>query len=77
MSGLRKATFPSSAPSQANIHDLWRELQKCYAAMREADAAASVAHDYIYGDEHGTVTMDEANEAIWRIHNALRPLLND
>lgn len=45
------------------------------AILREADNAASVAHDFIY-DRNG-VTKQEASDAIWRIHNALRPLFED
>lgn len=42
-------------------------------AIRRADAAASTAHDFIYG-KNG-VTKKQASDAIWTIHNALRPLL--
>lgn len=37
------------------------------------DRAASVAHDFIWG-KNG-VTQKQASDAIWRIHNALRPHL--
>lgn len=40
-------------------------------AIRKADEAASVAHDFIWG-ENG-VTKWQASDAIWQIHNALRP----
>ena len=43
--------------------------------LREADEAASVAHDFIFG--LNGVTKEEASVAIWTIHNALRPLLDD
>lgn len=42
---------------------------------RRADAAASVVHDFIYG--RNGVTKKEANEAIWTIHDMLRPLCGD
>lgn len=41
--------------------------------LREADDAASVAHDFIYG-KNG-VTKEQASAAIWLIHEALRPLI--
>lgn len=37
------------------------------------DEAASVAHDFIWG-KNG-VSKQKASDAIWRIHNALRPHL--
>lgn len=40
--------------------------------LRAADEAASVAHDFVHG-KNG-VTREQASEAIWTIHNALRPL---
>ncbi len=43
--------------------------------LREADEAASVAHDYIYG-KNG-VTKAQASAAIWIIHEALRPLFEE
>lgn len=45
-------------------------------ALEAADRAASTTHDYIY-DENGVTTRDEANRAIWTIHDSLRPLLED
>ena len=44
-----------------------------YDSFLAADQAASVAHDFIWG-KNG-VTQQEASDAIWRIHNALRPLI--
>lgn len=43
-------------------------------ALREADEAASVAHDYVWGLNN--VTEQRADEAIWTIHNTLRPLID-
>jgi 1,2-phenylacetyl-CoA epoxidase PaaB subunit len=40
--------------------------------LRAADDAASVAHDFIYG--RNDVTQRQAGDAIWAVHNALRPL---
>jgi len=45
------------------------------AVLREADEAASVAHDYIWPQQKGAVTKEEASDAIWRIHDILRPLI--
>lgn len=42
---------------------------------RRADAAASVVHDFIYG--RNGVTKKEANEAVWAIHDMLRPLYGE
>lgn len=44
-----------------------------FDALREADAAASVAHDFVFG--LNGVTKEEAGDAIWRVHHALRPLI--
>jgi hypothetical protein len=49
-----------------------RDTETIRAALTEADQAASVAHDFIFG--LNDVTQEEASAAIWRIHNALRPL---
>jgi hypothetical protein len=38
-----------------------------------ADEAASVAHDFIWS-KNG-VTQKQASDAIWTIHNVLRPLI--
>ena len=43
--------------------------------LREADEAASVAHDYIWPQSEGQVTKAEASDAIWRIHELLRPMI--
>lgn len=43
--------------------------------LRSSDDAASVAHDFIYG--RNDVTQQQASDAIWLIHNALRPLFED
>jgi hypothetical protein len=43
------------------------------AALRRADEAASCAHDFVY-DLNG-VTKQQASDAIWLIHNELRPLI--
>jgi hypothetical protein len=40
--------------------------------LRAVDEAASLVHDYIWG-KNG-VTKEQANDAIWKIHNTLRPL---
>jgi hypothetical protein len=40
--------------------------------LEEADEAASVAHDFIWG--LNGVTQQQASDAIWVIHNVLRPL---
>lgn len=45
------------------------------AALQVADEAASVAHDFIHGLKG--VTAEEASAAIWRIHQALRPILGE
>lgn len=42
---------------------------------RIADRAASVVHDFIYG-KNG-VTKKQANDAIWEIHNMLRPMFGE
>jgi hypothetical protein len=44
------------------------------AALYEAEEAASVAHDAIYAEPFD---QKAASDAIWVIHNALRPLLDD
>lgn len=44
-----------------------------YAAFLKADQAASVAHDFIYGKND--VTQKEASDAIWVIHETLRPYI--
>jgi hypothetical protein len=41
--------------------------------LAACDKAASVAHDFIWG-KNG-VTKQQASDAIWLIHNALRPHL--
>jgi hypothetical protein len=41
--------------------------------IKDADEAASVAHDFLWG--RNEVTHKEANDAIWTIHNTLRDLL--
>lgn len=43
--------------------------------LRAADDAASIAHDFIW--HPNGVTKQEASDAIWRIHNILRPLFED
>jgi hypothetical protein len=42
--------------------------------FREADDAASVAHDFIHG--LNGVTKEQADAAIWTIHNTLRPIID-
>jgi hypothetical protein len=42
-------------------------------SLREADQAASVVHDFVYG--LNGVTKEQASVACWTIHNALRPLI--
>jgi hypothetical protein len=48
-------------------------------AITQADAAASLVHDYIWQKPvlSGTTppSQDQASDAIWTIHNVLRPLL--
>lgn len=51
-----------------------KECESLLPALREADEAASVAHDFIHGSNG--VTADEASTAIWRIHSVLRPLID-
>ena len=41
-------------------------------AIYEADQAASDAHDAIYAEP---LDKDRASAAIWRIHDALRPII--
>lgn len=53
---------PDAAPSLESI-------------LRTADAAASVAHDFIWN--RNGVTKEQASDAIWTIHNTLRPLFED
>lgn len=49
--------------------------QRGPVTLREADEAASVAHDFIHG-KNG-VTKEQASAAIWLIHEALRPLFEE
>ena len=64
----------SNAPNDRNVTALplgdaripVRDLAAC-------DKAASVAHDFIW-DKNG-VTQKQASDAIWQIHNAIRPHL--
>lgn len=42
------------------------------AAIYEADQAASEAHDAIYAEPFD---QKSASDAIWKIHNALRPII--
>lgn len=50
-----------------------RDDVAAYESFLAADEAASVAHDFIWGKNE--VTQQEASDAIWTIHNALRPLI--
>lgn len=50
-----------------------RRDEAVYGALLEADHAASVAHDFVWG--LNDVTKEQADAAIWTIHNALRPLI--
>lgn len=43
-------------------------------SLHQAEHAASIAHDYIWG-ENG-VTQQQASDAIWTIHNAIRPMIS-
>jgi hypothetical protein len=57
------------------VADLLAELEAARAVMeaaRVAEAQASKAHDAIYREP---VDREAANDAIWAIHNALRPAL--
>lgn len=65
MNGRTLAGCPSSVFPDAELARL----------LRVADDAASVAHDFIY--ERNGVTKQEASDAIWCIHNSLRPLFED
>ena len=51
------------------------EVPELEEILRRADAAASVAHDFIWN--RNGVTQQEASDAIWLVHNALRPLFED
>lgn len=51
------------------------EVPDLETILRQADAAASVAHDFIWG--RNGVTKEQASDAIWAVHNALRPLFED
>ena len=42
------------------------------AALRNADHIASVIHDAIYAEPF---RKEVANEAVWRLHNAIRPFI--
>lgn len=59
--------------AQAEARELALRVARLEAAARSADKDASTAHDYIWSEKN--VTLDQASGAIWRIHNALRPLL--
>jgi hypothetical protein len=53
--------------------DLSDDLTK----LREVDEQASVAHDYIWPQsKRSTPTREEASDAIWRIHELLRPWID-
>jgi hypothetical protein len=44
------------------------------AKLREADEAASIVHDHLCG--LNGVSPADCEDAIWRIHNTLRPLID-
>jgi hypothetical protein len=68
------ATDPSDFDTEYVDAQMSKTVGKTeHRQLVEAEAAASVAHDYIWG-ENG-VTQQQASDAIWTIHNALRPLL--
>jgi hypothetical protein len=56
---------------QARWHEAQAELERVTAALRDADTAASEAHNAIYAEPFD---QKAASDAIWRIHNLLRPL---
>ena len=56
-----------------DVEAIRRDDEAVYLSLLEADHAASVAHDFIFGLKG--VTQEQASEAIWTIHNALRPLI--
>ena len=64
---------PDRTPSAAIVHGV--EVPELETILRRADAAASVAHDFIWN--RNGVTQREASDAIWLVHNALRPLIED
>jgi hypothetical protein len=57
--------YPPPPPDEAK--PTWAE------PIRAADEAASEVHDYIWS-KNG-LTLEQANDAIWTIHNVLRPLI--
>ena len=72
---VRAALVAGTVFPTSNQQDPPPQAEELEELLRAADAAASVAHDFIY-DRNG-VTREQASEAIWLIHNALRPLFED
>lgn len=73
---------PSSKPepkrvipefSNRELNDERISVTPLHVHLRKADEAASVVHDFIYG--LNGVTKKQANDAIWAIHEVLRPLI--
>ena|SRR5689334_10577352 len=53
-------------------HSIWGQDNPAINALAEADRAASEAHDAIYAEPFN---KKAASDAIWKVHNWLRPMI--
>jgi hypothetical protein len=53
-------------------HSIWGQANPAINGLVEADRAASKAHDAIYAEPFD---KQAASDAIWEVHNWLRPMI--
>jgi hypothetical protein len=55
-----------------------QDARGALAGLKEADEQVSRVHDYVWPDAASKpVSQQEASDAIWRIHELLRPLAGE